>query len=285
MPVETIISDSGNSDETLSDSGFYWRERDGVKVLVCRPLEERGFINGFSTRVGGVSDFPENSLNLAGFSEDSADNIRENRRRFLNALDSDHQLATVWQAHGDDIKVVKNDADVDETDAKFDGVISLLPDVLVGVKTADCVPVLIADPLTVSFAAVHAGWRGTVRSIAVKAILAMQSEFGADPTNMIAAIGPAACGRNYEVGRDVIEEFSAAFSESEKYFRPTREGHALVDLQLANKDQLIGCGLKPENIFTSPFCTIERADLFFSYRIEKKKLGKTGRLLSVIGRA
>lgn len=284
MPVETIISDSGNSDETLSDSGFYWRERDGVKVLVCRPLEEKGFINGFSTRFGGVSDFPENSLNLAGFNEDDADNIHENRRRFLNALSSDHRLATVWQAHGDDIKVVKEDADIAETDAKFDGVISLLPDVLVGVKTADCVPVLIADPLTGSFAAVHAGWRGTVRSIAAKAVSAMQSEFGAEVKNMIAAIGPAACGRNYEVGQDVIEEFSAAFSVSEKYFRPTREGHALVDLHLANKDQLTGCGLKPENIFTSPFCTIERTDLFFSYRVEKKKLGKTGRLLSVIGK-
>ncbi len=285
MPVETIISESGDSDETLSDSGFYWRERDGVKVLVCRPLEEKGFINGFSTRVGGVSDFPESSLNLAGFSEDSADNIHENRRRFLNALNSEHQLATVWQAHGDDIKVVKDDADIAETDAKFDGVISLLPGVLAGVKTADCVPVLIADPLTGCFAAVHAGWRGTVRSIAAKAVAAMQREFGADPINMIAAIGPAACGRNYEVGQDVIEEFSTAFSESKKYFRPTREEHGLVDLHLANKDQLTDCRLKPENIFTSPFCTIERTDLFFSYRIAKKKLGKTGRLLSVIGRA
>ena len=101
---------------------------------------------------------------------------------------------------------------------------------------------------------------------------------------MSAAIGPAACGRNYEVGQDVIDMFMANFVGSEAYFTPTRPGHALVDLHRANRDQLIGAGLSPDNIFTAPYCTMERPDLFFSYRIDKKKYGKTGRLLSVIGR-
>src|SRR4051812_31453114 len=97
MPVETIISE----EETLAEAGFYWREREGVKVLVCMPLEEAGFTNGFSTRTGGVSEFPENALNLAGFDEDSAENIYENRRRFLSVFDGDFELSTAWQVHGD----------------------------------------------------------------------------------------------------------------------------------------------------------------------------------------
>lgn len=253
-------------------------------MLICRPLEEAGFVNGFSTRLGGVSQFPENSLNLAGYDEDPAANIEENRRRFLCVFDGKFDLATAWQVHGDGVKIVRDTHDAARSDEKFDAVISDTAGILAGVKTADCVPVLICDPVSKSFAAVHAGWRGTVQSIAAKAVAAMKDAFRADPTNMLAAIGPAACGRNYEIGQDVIDEFAAAFVDSEKYFKPTRDGHALVDLHLANRHQLEGSGIKADNIYTAPFCTMERTDLFFSYRIEKKKYGKTGRLLSVIGR-
>lgn len=285
MPVDTIIDLTEDTDETLADAGFYWRERGGVRVLVCEPLEDAGFVNGFSTRIGGVSDFPNDSLNLAGFDEDTAENIYENRRRFLSGFDKDFSLATAWQIHGDGVKVVRNERDADESDAKFDGLVSALENVLVGVKTADCVPVLIADKRTKAFAAVHAGWRGTVQSIVVRAMETMQREFGSVPADMIAAIGPAASAANYEIGQDVIDAFAAAFSTSGKYFQPAREGHALIDLHLANKDQLLSSGVPLAAIYTAPFCTIERTDLFFSYRVEKRTFGKTGRLLSVIGRA
>jgi len=280
MPVEMIMDDA----ETLANSGFYWRERDGVKVLVCKPLEDAGFVNGFSTRLGGVSDFPKDSLNLAGFDEDSADNIYENRRRFLAALGGDFRLATAWQVHDDGVKIVSDQADVDNSEERFDGLVSRMHGVLVGVKTADCVPILIGDTQAGAFAAIHAGWRGTVASIVVRAIEKMQGEFGSEPRDMIAAIGPAAGCGSYEIGDDVITAFAAAFEGSEKYFKPTREGHALVDLHLANKDQLLSCGVPHEATYTAPYCTMERPDLFFSYRLEKKKFGKTGRLLSVIGR-
>lgn len=279
MPVEMIMSDA----ETLTESGFYWRERGGVKVLVCRPLDEAGFANGFSTRVGGVSAFPENALNLAGFDEDLAANIYENRRRFLDVFDGEFQLATAWQVHGDGIKTVRSQAGIDNSEERFDGLVSGIRNVLVGVKTADCVPVLIGDAKTGSFAAIHAGWRGTVRSIVARGVEAMQREFNSDPADMIAAIGPAACVKNYEIGQDVIDEFEAAFEGAAKYFTPTRPGHAKIDLHLANKDQLLSCGVPMDRIYTAPLCTMERSDLFFSYRKEKKLYGKTGRLLSVIG--
>ena len=284
MPVEMIMNQSLTNDETLADSAFYWRERDGVKVLVCRALEDVGFINGFSTRVGGVSAFPVGDLNLAGFNEDLAENIYENRRRFLKAIGGDYKLATVWQIHSDLIKTVKMLDDLDESDEKADALISNLAGILVGAKTADCVPILIGDPKTGAFAAIHAGWRGTVESIVSKSFAKLITTFGSNPSDLVAAIGPAACGRNYEIGQDVIDEFGKNFAEAEKYFTPTREGHALVDLHLANRDQLTAIGIEDKNIYTAPFCTMERSDIFFSYRVEKRKNGKTGRLLSVIGR-
>ena len=272
-----------NDEQILTDAGFHWRERAGVRVLVCGPLEEAGFTNGFSTRLGGVSPFPENDLNLAGFDDDSAENIAENRRRFLAAFEKPYKLATAWQVHGDDVRVVANEADVETSEEKFDALVSDLPDILVGVKTADCVPILIGDPETSAFAAVHAGWRGSSKSIVKKAVERMSETYGSDPANLVCAIGPAATCERYEIGREVIEAFETNFSTSGKYLTPTREGHALINLHLANKDQLLDSGVRPENIFTAPFCTMERTDLFFSYRVEKKLYGKTGRLLSVVG--
>ncbi|MEO8573242.1 MAG: peptidoglycan editing factor PgeF [Pyrinomonadaceae bacterium] len=277
------LQSSLGDDQSLTDAGFHWRERGGVKILVCDALEHVGFPNGFSTRLGGVSPFPSNDLNLAGFDEDSATNIEENRRRFLAAFDGDFRLATVWQVHGDDVKLVAEDADVITSDERYDALISTLGDVLLGVKTADCVPVLLGDPKSGAFAAVHAGWRGTAQSIVAKTVERMGELFDTDPSDLIAAIGPAACVRNYEIGADVIDAFKKNFNQSEKYFSATREGHALVDLHLANKDQLMEKGLDEGAIFMAPLCTMERTDLFFSYRAEKKKFGKTGRLLSVIG--
>ena len=129
-------------------------------------------------------------------------------------------------------------------------------------KTADCVPVLIGDPKTGAFAAIHAGWRGTVQSIVKKAVKELKQTYGSDPEDLIAAIGPAAGCSNYEIGQDVIAEFAENFVCSEKYFTATREGHALVDLHLANRDQLIDSGVVNENIFTAPFCTMERRPSF-----------------------
>src|SRR6185369_4896758 len=106
MPMETIINEP-----ELEHAGFYWREREGVRALICRPLEAAGFANGFSTRGGGVSAMPENSLNLAGFNEDAAENILENRRRFLKLFPGQWAFAGCWQVHGADVRVVQTAED------------------------------------------------------------------------------------------------------------------------------------------------------------------------------
>jgi YfiH family protein len=272
------------TDESLAENGFVWREKNGVKVLVCEPLENAGFVNGFSTRLGGVSQFPENSLSLSGFDDDTAENIRENRRRFIDIFGGHWELASCWQVHSDTLRVALNDDEVKKDEQKCDGVISDLKGVLAGVKTADCVPVLIGDTRTKAYAAVHAGWRGTASSIVSKALDKMYQSFGTRPTEVVAAIGPAALGCCYEIGSDVIETFTQNFPYGGDLLKPTSPGHALIDLHTANKNQLLHAGVAAENIYLAPLCTMERTDLFFSYRKENKTLGKTGRLMSVIGR-
>ena len=279
------------TDDNLERAGFYWRENSGVRALICSALENDGFVNGFSTRGGGVSAMPEGSLNLAGFHEDEAENILENRRRFLKLFDGNWTLAGCWQVHGFDVRVVQHVEDAKPAENSLgetiycDAVVSAAQHVLAAVKTADCVPLLLGDPETGAFAAVHAGWRGTFAGIVFYALERLQKEFGSSSENLRVAIGPSAAGCCYEVGPEVIDGFTERFVYASELFTATRDGHARIDLLKANQRQLTDAGVKPERIHIAPLCTMDRTDLFFSYRQEKKALGKVGRLMSVIGRA
>ncbi len=286
MPMEMIMDDSA-----IEPAGFYWREIDGVRALVCAPLEQDGFTNAFSTRLGGISPMPTRALNLAGFNEDDAENIYENRRRFLKLFDGDWTLTGCWQTHSADVRVVRSEPEAQPKpgalgdDIYCDALVSRTPKILLAVKTADCVPILLADSKTGAFAAVHAGWRGTSSSIVMRAIEHLQREYSARPQDLRAAIGPAAKSCCYEVGGEVIRVFKERFPQLDYLFTPTREGHARIDLQAANRDQLMSAGVSPDRIHIAPLCTMDRTDLFFSYRREKKLHGRVGRLMSVIGKA
>lgn len=280
MPMETITAETGPE-----RAGFHWREGDaGVRVIACAPLEQDGFANGFSTRAGGVSPFPSDALNLAGFDQDSAENIGENRRRFLSALGQGWSLSACWQVHGRDVRVVRESADPASESERCDALTTNLTGVLLAVKTADCVPVLLGDARTGACAAVHAGWRGTLAEIVRHALERMREEFGTSAADVRAALGPAALGCCYEVGAEVVGPFREKFNGAGSLFKPTRDGHALIDLHEANRRQLVDSGVAPDRIHLLPLCTMCRPDLFFSYRKDRPLHGRTGRLLSVIGR-
>ena len=233
---------------------------------------------------------PRDDLNLAGFDDDTAENIYENRRRFLQLFEGAWTLAAGWQVHGSDVRVVRDESDArgpagarGETE-HCDALVTDVPRVLVGVKTADCVPILLGDTRRRAVAAIHAGWRGTLALIIPKAIERMREEYGTQAADIRAAIGPAAGACCYEVGREVIEGFRAGFSDADEVLTPTRDGHARIDLQRANRQQLIAAGVSPERIHIAPLCTMCRTDLFFSYRREKPLHGRVGRLMSVVGK-
>jgi YfiH family protein len=280
------------TDETeLARAGFYWREREGALALVCAPLEAAGFVNGFSTRLGGVSPMPQDALNLAGFDDDPAENIYENRRRFMRLFAGDWQLAACWQVHGTNVRVVKSLEDAREPldslgeSARCDALVSRTKKVMLGVKTADCVPVILGDARTGAFAAIHAGWRGTLALIVSRALQSMSAEYDTHTADVFAAVGPSAGACCYEVGSEVIDAFRQQFPNADQLLTATREGHALIDLPRANQEQLIAAGVAPSRIYIAPLCTMCRPDLFFSYRREKSVHGRTGRLMSVIGKA
>ena len=233
---------------------------------------------------------PQAALNLAGFNEDTAENILENRRRFLKLFPGKWSLAGCWQMHGTDVRVVDSVAEAmpaenSQGDTIYcDAIVSNAAQVLAGVKTADCVPLLLGDPRTRSFAAVHAGWRGTFAGIAFYAIERLMKEYGAKPEDLQVAIGPAAGLCCYEVGAEVIDGFRERFFYADELFIPTRDEHARIDLLKANQTQLTAAGVRGDQIHIAHLCTMTRTDLFFSYRREKQTQGKVGRLMSVIGR-
>lgn len=280
MPIEMITVETA-----LTNAGFYWREIEGVRALVCQPLERDHFTNGFSTRLGGVSPMPKDALNLAGFNEDAAVNIFENRRRFLRLFEGKWTLTGVWQMHGADVRVIHDLEDARSDTERCDAVTTRASNILLAVKTADCVPIIMGDARTGAVAAVHAGWRGTLAEIVSRTLERMREEFGTKAVDVSAAIGPSAGACCYEVGPEVLEPFRTRFSRSIDYlFSPTHDGHATVDLQAANRDQLIAAGVSSERIHIARLCTMCCTDLFFSYRREKSLYGKTGRLMSVIGK-
>ena len=246
--------------------------------------------HGFSTRLGGVSLLPHTKeLNL-GFSRgDDEDTVLENLERFSSAVGVDAEsIISVTQIHSDKIRTVdiNNIGEgyfVSECDA-CDGYITEAPGVTVGVKTADCVPILLYAPPADGFggavSAVHSGWRGTALAIAAKAIERLVG-LGANKNNIIAAIGPSIGGCCYTVKKDFYESFlNAAGKElTERFVLPVSDGIWRVDLKSVNKQTLIDCGLNEENIDVSDACTCCMNEEFYSHRAMN---GIRGTMLSVI---
>ncbi len=188
------------------------------------------------------------------------------------------KIATVNQVHGENIVKVTELNIWDIRNVHADAMITDVPGIVVGVETADCVPVLLFDPVRPAVAAVHAGWRSTVKKIVQKAVHRMYEEFRSEPSRMIAAIGPAIGPECYEVDELVMEPVREAFAFWQDVSSPRENDHWSFDLVQANRLELLQIGLDAKNIHVQGMCTSCRKDLFYSYRGE----GRTGRMLSAI---
>jgi YfiH family protein len=263
-----------------------------VSYLVCEPLKEAGFLNAFSTRLGGVSKFAEGALSLGYSKSDSRENVDENRRRFLSAIGADGlPIKTMNQTHSSDRHLIEAADEPGHSrssaDPRCDALVSRVDRILLAIQTADCLPILIGDAKTGAMAAIHAGWRGTAARITERTVADLMRNLGVNPRDALAALGPVACGRCYEVGAEVIDRFKQEFGYWKKLIKPIGAGDkAYLDIRVANIQQLEFCGFTPDRIHVAPYCTMHQNELFFSYRLEGG--GGTrpvGRLLSVIGRA
>src|ERR1700722_12969288 len=296
-----------------------WKSRKtaGLHILRAPELSRVSrLVHGFSTRSGGSSKLQQirdgkkseaNVLNL-GFTEwDTRERVIANRKKFFGAVRSRKMRPVLLrQIHSDLVYPVSRD-DVPQGGAapQGDALITREPGVLLAVQTADCIPILLADTKHRAVAAIHSGWRGTAQRIAEKTLGRMQMEFGTRPQDVIAALGAGIGGCCYEVGHEVVKEFTAKFPNAREWFtgpvdalengdndpnwlpwltmRPP--GHAPpaprahLDLVAANRAILLGAGVASKNITSSGFCTAFRTNLFFSYRRQHPP----GRLMATIG--
>jgi YfiH family protein len=244
--------------------------------------------HGFSTRQGGVTaayapQGAPSELNLGFTAEDEREHVLRNRCLLAEAVTDDPAtpLVTLRQIHSDLLVVPEqySAAQPPPPARKGDGIMTDQSGILLGVQTADCVPVLVADHTRKIVAAFHAGWRGTVRRIVENGIGRMRFEFGSRPEDLVAAIGPAIGPCCYSVGEEVLSEFQSQFSYTDDLFHEV--GVSLqVDLLEANRRQLLAAGLNPESIQSAGGCTACQPQMFFSHRASR---GRTGRMLSVIG--
>ena len=188
------------------------------------------------------------------------------------------RVITVNQVHGENIVHVDMQNYRSMRSTQADAMITGASGIAIGVETADCVPVLLFDPATPAAAAVHAGWRSTVKKIVQKAVRRMQEAFGSDPAQMIAAIGPAIGPECYEIDEPVMGPVREAFSFWKEVTSPRGKDRWGLDLVTANKIELVQAGLAGGNSHAVGLCTSCRKDLFYSFRVE----GRTGRMLSVV---
>ena len=311
------------------------KEREPAVLKVPDWKQYSWLVHGFSTRQAGVSTIYGRGagcgeLNLGFTSTDSRENVTKNRQLFLEAVlapewkasrksaqrslqstrKSPLSLRVLHQIHSGLVHHLAARADEDlslpasESLPRGDGAIAAEPGIVLGILTADCIPVLVADVRQRIVGAFHAGWRGTLARVVERGVGRMRAEFGSQPDDLTSAIGPGIGRCCYSVGEEVRGEFRSQFGYADSLFEevfdldPIKEkypmlfltarapGHSNLgpslhlDLPEANRRQLLAAGLRPEAIHALGFCTACDPKRFFSHRAEH---GFTGRMLSVIG--
>lgn len=255
----------------------------GPTVYRSPTLEAAGIPHAFSTRRGGLSTGPFDSLNLAMISSlksahsDDPRNLSANLARLILAVQgSPRRIAAARQVHGSDLCFVADPGARPEADA----LATDDPAHMVMVRIADCVPVLLADRTGRCVAAVHAGWRGMVAGIIPSTLNAMCQRWNVEPQAMIAAVGPAISAAHFEVGEEVAAAFEQASLADALVRQPGDKPH--VDLPAAARQQLLAAGLEPSTIDHTDRCTFRDIEEFFSHRRDQ---GRTGRQVAIIGPA
>ena len=251
--------------------------------LVRSALMRAPFRHGFTTRLGGVSAAPYDTLNLGGKWGDAPPSVTENRRRVARAAGAPLFVAT--QVHGAAIACVRaGAAPGDLASVRADGLCSDREDVAVAVFVADCIPALIADARTGAFAAVHAGWRGTLAAVLPAGVRALADNFGARPADLRVALGPAIGPCCFEVGPEVVAAFEATMPDAygAGVIVSSPGAKARIDLKRANALLLERAGVDPALIDCGSECTASDRVRFFSFRRDR---GETGQHLGFIGRA
>ena len=265
------------------------KEINGVRYLqfpalceqeVCRHL--------FSTRIGGVSQGDLGSMNLSYTRGDAKENVDENFKRIAAVLNcSLDDFVLTHQTHTTNVRVVtKEDRGKGITKTRdyedVDGLVTNIPGIVLSTFYADCVPLYFVDPVKKAIGLSHSGWRGTVNKMGKVTVEKMMTEFGSNPKDIIAAIGPSICVDCYEVSKDVADEFLVAFAKAENLSKIVilkNEEKAMLDLWQANYAVLLEAGITKEHISLPDICTACNKEILFSHRASNGKRGNLGAFL------
>jgi YfiH family protein len=256
--------------------------KNNIKLLQFDLLQQEDLFHFSTTRNGGVSEDAYATFNLGFYAGDNPENVYANREILASAMDIPvHDLFVPYQTHGDKICVIDEEfLNLSDNDkyTLLNGVDALITDrknISIGVTTADCVPILIYDPQKQVFAAIHAGWKGTVAKIAGKTVETMINLYDCRPENLLVGIAPCISQKYFEVGEEVVDAFrEAGFPIDGIAYRNSDSGKMHIDLRLANKLILTDLGVLAHNIEVTDLCTYSDPDRFFSARRQTIRSGR-----------
>jgi YfiH family protein len=267
----------------MQNSNYIIEESEGVRFIRFKRLIEAGFPHhAFSTRIGGISPEPYNSMNLGFTVRDEESNLIQNRQIFMKAIgQGDLEIRQLIQlVHGNEV-ITTGELNGSGVPPEADGIITDEFNIPLVSTYADCIPIIMADPVTGACGVVHAGWRGTFAGIAQRAAEKFKNAFNSNPSDIIACICPGIGACCFETGEDVAGVFL------DKYYIwkdlaskvSNREGWK-IDLSELNKRLLIQGGLHKDNIIQADTCTKCRDDLFFSYRRDGQASGRMAAIIT-----
>ncbi len=262
--------------------------KNGITYITFPKLEKTGLVRHiFSTKIGGVSPYPYGPMNIS-LTHDARENVIKNYELLCECvgIDTNH-LVLSKQTHTNNVMVVdKSHRGTGYTKESFqdiDGLITNQSGVALVTQYADCTPLIFCDPVKKVIATSHSGWRGTVQEIGKVTVLKMQEEFGCNPSDIIACIGPCISKCCYEVDTPVFDAFSKLhYLDLNKIFTDKGGGKYWLDMVEANKQILLNAGIKPENMDISDLCTNCNADSLHSHRATKGQRGTIGVIIELI---
>jgi polyphenol oxidase len=257
-----------------------FRQTGNIRYYTFESFNECGICHAIFTRHGGVSVEPWKSLNLGGTVGDDPDNVIENRERIFGAINRDTKTAfDVWQVHSTEVVCTDLPRPPSSPHSRADAILTQRTDVTLFMRFADCVPIMLVDPIRHVVGLVHAGWMGTVGQIVVNTIKAMHNKYGTNTADILAGIGPSICVEHYPVGKDVIDQVKQSFGDAVKLVIEDLSGQQHFNLWEANRLLLERVGVK--NIEISAICTAHNTEDWYSHRAEKGRTGRFGALIAL----
>ena len=254
--------------------------QDHIRYVQFESFKRPELAHAVFVRHGGISPEPWASLNFGISTGDLPERTAENRRRAFAALGRDPEsMADLWLVHSARILAAEHPERAWDTGRQGDGLVTDRPEVTLFMRFADCVPVLLYDPRRMAVGLVHAGWKGTVLKVAAAGVRKMVEEFGSNPGDLLAGIGPSVGPDHYEVGQEVVNEIRVAYSTTSEEVLIPRKGSVHLDLWAANRLALEEAGVGQVEV--AGICTACHNHDYFSHRAEKGRTGRFGVLLAL----